>query len=984
VVSIGSALFLAWLASAPPVDLAPDPPPEPPNILLEEASSPGRSTTFVDDPLHVQQVVLDNGLTVLLSENHERPEVFGAVVVRTGGKNDPPDNTGMAHYLEHMLFKGTQDLGTTDWKAERPLQQRLESLYEQLGTAKDDAERKRIGAQISETVAKTYAYAVPNEVDQLLESIGGSGVNAFTTYDETVYFNTFPASQIDSWLQIYGHRFQDPVFRLFPTELEAVYEEKNIAIDTTGYELFRGFMRGAFPGHPYGQNDILGEVEHLKRPSLVAMKAYFQRYYVPSNMALVLSGDFDTETALPEIRARFGGWRAGPDPHPPQTAVRPFEPGERLSLRATPVRAGAVAFRTVTESHPDFAALRVARRLLSNAQRSGFIDQLSDEGRLLYAVHVPADFTDHNLDVVAYVPRIVTQTFRGAEQLVLDQFARVKEGDFDDAQLLALKEGLLVEEAERFESNDERALAIAHAFVAHGGWQGHLQYLRRLEALTREDVVRVATRLFGDRSLTLRSRMGFPKKTRLDKPKTPPVEPRRGAHSAFFKKMQAAPKPKPRIEFVDVDTAVVHAQVREGVTLRANANPFDDLVRLELRYAVGEDAIPELDMLDDYLVRIGTDAHPGEAFRARLFELSTTLTATAELDRFVVRLEGPQAHLDEALELLAELLAEAKPDRKALRQLRREIWAFRRYERKDPPNVGRALRDYVLYGDDAAARRHIGPAHARRLGPRRLMEAWHAVQGYPLEVGYVGRRPAEEIATAVRDRLPATAAVTPAVAHVVYPRRAQPETTVYFVPRRDAVQTQLWFSVEGDPLSAGEVAGADAFEAYFGGSMAGLVFQEIREYRALAYAAKGAYVRDEEPRQKGYLLGYVGCQADKTADAMGVMMGLITDMPRRPDRLPLVRGALVRGQETLSPAFRDLQDTVDDWHLLGYAADPRRELAGEYEGLTFEAITAFYDAHVEGRPVAIMVVGDPRKVKTKQLRAYGKVVRVREGKLYAR
>ncbi|MBC8070208.1 MAG: insulinase family protein, partial [Deltaproteobacteria bacterium] len=406
--------------------------------LAAEARRADEPSARAGERAGVTTVVLDNGLTVMLSENHQRPEVFGAVVVRTGGKNDPQTDTGMAHYLEHMLFKGTTDLGTTDWPAERPLQARLEQLYDQLRAAKP-GRRAAIQREISATVAKTYRYVVPNEVDQLLEQIGGTGVNAFTTYDETVYHNTFPASQLPAWLEIYAHRFEQPVFRLFPTELEAVYEEKNIAIDTTGYELFRSFMRAAFPGHPYGTNDILGEVEHLKRPSLTAMKAYYERWYVPGNMALVLSGDFETEQVLPLIRARFGKWKQRPLPEAALAPVRPFEPGARVTVRKSPIRVGAIAFRTVPESHPDYAALLVARRLLSNEQRSGLIDRLPDDGKLLIAFYVPADFADHNLDVVAFAPRLLSQSFRGAEQLVLRQFERIADGEFDERELHAIR-----------------------------------------------------------------------------------------------------------------------------------------------------------------------------------------------------------------------------------------------------------------------------------------------------------------------------------------------------------------------------------------------------------------------------------------------------------------------------------------------------------------------------------------------------------------
>jgi zinc protease len=471
--------------------------------------APSSAPAAAVDPLGVEARVLANGLTVMLSVNRERPEVFGAVVVRTGARNDPAGETGMAHYLEHMLFKGTTRLGTTDWSAEAPLQAQLEALYERKRTA-PAGEQAAIEREIAAVVKRTYAYAVPNELDQLLGELGGSGINAFTSYDETVYHNTFPASQIDAWLALYAERFQDPVFRLFPTELEAVYEEKNSAMDVTGYELFRGFMRGAFPGHPYGSNDILGEVADLKRPSLRAMRAYFERYYVPGNMALVLAGDLDPAQLWPRIEAAFGGWKPGADPSPPQFAVSPFGVDQRLRARATPIRVGAIAYRTVPESHPDYAALLLARRLLTNEQRSGFIDRLSDEGKLLYAMYVPAELVDTNLDVVAYLPRLLTQSFRGAERLVGEQFRRVRDGEFDDRSFLALKQGLLAAETARWEHNRERALAMAHAFVARGGWDGQLRYFQRLQAVTRADVQRVAERVFRRASADLALARGVP------------------------------------------------------------------------------------------------------------------------------------------------------------------------------------------------------------------------------------------------------------------------------------------------------------------------------------------------------------------------------------------------------------------------------------------------------------------------------------------
>ena len=235
----------------------------------------------------------------------------------------------------------------------------------------------------------------------------------------------------------------------------------------------------------------------------------------------------------------------------------------------------------------------------------------------------------------------------------------------------------------------------------------------------------------------------------------------------------------------------------------------------------------------------------------------------------------------------------------------------------------------------------------------------------------------------MRAELPLRREAKPAVDHLVYGRRVPAETTVYFVPQRGAVQTQLWFAVEGTPVQRADRPAADAFEAYFGGGMAGLVFQEVREFRALAYSAHARYERDEELVQRGQLVAHVGCQADKTLEAVDVMLELITKMPEHRDRIDLVRASLVRGQETESPSFRELQDKIDEWHFIGETEDPRKRAIPAYRELEFSDISAFYRAHVAGKPLAIMIVGDPRKVKAKDLKKYGKLVRLREWKLYS-
>ena len=975
-----SSLATTWLCFAPPDAII-----EPVEIQPPAELAPRfELQRFEDDPIGVRQVVLDNGLTVLLSEDHTRPEVFGAVVVRTGAKNDPADNTGMAHYLEHMLFKGTQTLGTTNWAAEAPLQAELVELYEQHRRADSDRERAKLQAEIAAVVEQTYAYAIPNELDRMLEELGGAGINAFTSEDETVYYNSFPASQIEPWLQIYAHRFVDPVFRLFPTELEAVYEEKNISLDRFEVMLYERFLARAFPGHPYGTQPVLGEIEHLKAPSLVAMRKYFERYYVPNNMALVLTGDFDSDAIMPMIVEHFGAWERGPEPEPRDGSVEPFVGRELLELRLTPVRVGAYAFRTPTARDPDFAALQVMRELLANDQGSGYIDTLVSDGKILIALPFPLSFADHGLDIVFFAPRILGQSFKNAEQRVLEQYRRIARGDFDEQRMLAIRDGLLRAEDRQWEDNADRALAIADSFIRHDGWQGYLGYRERLASVTREDVMRVAATYFGNDHLAMRSRVGFPKKPRLSKPSYPTVTPQPGARSQFYEQVMTRPSAAPKLRFVDFAADVTTMAIADGVVLRSNANPFNDTYTLSLVFGVGTEQLRELVIAAPFVERLGTSSHLPTALREQLSLLGTTLSINAGEDRTYVTLTGPEQHLAAALELVDALLREPVGDRQRWKALRREWIAAEKVMRKDPELLAEALLEYVMYGEASEYLRDYGRSGTLGLEIDELLATWQQAQSYALEIRYTGQQSPESIAELLGRSLTLAGPRKPAVEQHVRERRLPARDTVYFLPARKQIQTQLLFIVDGDPVPAEQRAAADAFHEYLGGGMAGLIFQEIREFRALAYSAGGSFVRDDDPAQDGYFVGGVGCQVDKTDEAIAVMHGLIRELPAKPERMEPLRAALLPGLEIRSPDFRRLQTTIDYWQRRGYVEDPRKALLSEYARLSFADIEAFHAAHVAGRPVITVVVGDPRQIDVRELERYGELIEVSEREIFAR
>ena len=242
-------------------------------------------------------------MQVWLNEDHTRPQVFGAVAVKAGSKDCP--NTGIAHYFEHILFKGTDKIGTADYQSEKPWLDSITAKYDELACTKDIVRRSLIQKDINRLSLQAGEYAIPNEFQTLIQRFGGTQLNAYTSTDETVYHNFFVPQYINQWCELNSERFLSPVFRLFQNELEAVYEEKNRSSDDVFHSAIDDIQRRVFAGTPYAY-PILGSTESIKNPQLSEMSAFYQRYYVAGNMGLVLCGDIDADTIMPLLERTFG------------------------------------------------------------------------------------------------------------------------------------------------------------------------------------------------------------------------------------------------------------------------------------------------------------------------------------------------------------------------------------------------------------------------------------------------------------------------------------------------------------------------------------------------------------------------------------------------------------------------------------------------------------------------------------------------------
>lgn len=929
------------------------------------------------DPLKTTQYTLKNGLTVMLTENHNTPQIFGVVAVKAGGKNDPKDATGMAHYLEHMLFKGTEEMGTWDFQSEKVHLDKIEAYYEELGKTTDEAKRAEIQQKISDEAVQAGKYAIPNEMDCMLSEIGGTNVNAFTTEDFTAYHNEFPSNKLEHWLKIYDHRFEKPVFRLFQSELETVYEEKNRSMDSPFSEVLDQFNKNFWKNHPYGQQPIIGHTEHLKNPSLHKMYDYFNAYYVANNMVLALSGDFDTQEAIRLIELYFSDWEVGNVPVFPEYTEAEFKGKETIEIKATPIKAMLRGYRAPKNNHPDQLKLQIANYMLSNGEGSGLLDMLGTDGKLSYAGIMPMEYNDYSASVVFAVPKIVGQDFPEAEKLVDEQLDLLRKGSFDAAFFEGAKTSLIKDFERQLERNDSRALMLITAFTANLSWDSYLKNYLGLSEITKEDIVTVSNKYYGPNYLALYSRMGTPKKDKLSKPGFEPVIPEDGKVSEFAKSWRQTETPGIQAKFVDFQKDIRTQKLADLVTLKTVKNPYNQIFNLEFSWGMGTDHNALLFYLPAYLNKLGTQNKNATEFKKALFEVGASMSFQASDNTFRLSVEGVDSKYKETTDLVMDFLQNFKEDPKAIKILANEIKSERKLSNEDLGQLLAATQAYALYGKDSRFLRELSVKEIEKIPAAQFTSLFHDCLGHELKLFYVGTRSDEEVLAGVKQILSIKTPSKVRLPKNMLPKQGFDSPKVYFLNDKKAVQSQITFALEGAPMQPDIIGDMKAFNLYFGADMSSLVFQEIREFRSLAYSTNARYQMAEKPGLNNAFYAYVGCQGDKTPEAIQVMTDLINNMPLKREREDGIRSSLVSDAKTSRPGFRELIGTVEKWEEMGFSQDPNKTLMTYYSDLSFEQIENFYTKEVKGRTMQIFIVGNSSKFDPKILEKYGKVIKVK-------
>jgi predicted Zn-dependent peptidase len=943
---------------------------------MSQTSPDGKYTWFSvgGDPLNTRMYTLKNGLRVFMTVNKSEPRIQTNIAVRTGSNNDPKDCTGLAHYLEHMLFKGTDRYGSLDYAKEKPLLDQIEELYEKYRATKDDAKRKEIYAQIDKISGEAAKYAIANEYDKMLSAIGAKGTNAYTSWERTVYINDIPSNMLAKWIKIEAERFRNPVLRLFHTELEAVYEEKNISLDndrrTASFKLFEA----VFPTHNYGQQTTIGTVEHLKNPSIKKIKEYYAAYYVPNNMAICISGDFDPDQVIAWVDEAFGSFQSKDVLRYQGTTEAPITAIKRINVTGPEAEFVNLAYRMPGAGHADLPAIEMIDYMLSNST-AGLIDlNLVKQQRVLEAYGYTNIMTDYGVHILGGSP-LEGQKLEDIEKMLISQLDLIKKGQFDQSLVNAVVNDMEIQQMRQFESNRGRTGDYIEAFITNQNWEDYIQKIDKMRKLTKEEIVRVANLYYKDNYVVVYKRLGEREDvTKVVKPQITPVEVNREAQSDFLKTLVAMPSPAIKPRFLDYNTDLQRSELATTVPLHYVRNEENTLFTLYYLLDIGKNHDKELAFAIEYLPFLGTDKFTADDISKKFYELGTTFDVSSGDDQVYVYVSGLAKNFDASVELLEHLLANAKADEAALASLIDRTLKGRSDAKLDKRTIlWRGMQSYGMYGSRNPFNDVITEENLKMIKSSTLIDKIKHITSFQHRVLYYGPAPVTEV-TAALDRLHITPkALQPVPTDNAYTYQEVGKPKVYFV-NYDMVQAEiLWLSrsVDYDPQMYKEIR---MFNEYYGGNMSSIVFQTIRESKALAYSTFSSFVTPPKGGDPYFVQAYVGTQADKLQDAVGGMFELLNGIPESENLFQNSKASIRNKIETERIIRTAILFNYESAVRHGVDRDQRADIYTALEGMNFGDVQAFHNQYVAGKQFNLLVLGSKDKIDMAALSKYGEVV----------
>ena len=927
-----------------------------------------------DDPAGLRIYTLENGLKVYLSVNKIEPRIMTLIGVRAGSNNDPVETTGLAHYFEHLMFKGTSSYGTVDWEQEKILLDSISALFELHLAESDSAKRLEIYKKIDEISTEAAVFAIPNEYDKMMSDIGAKSTNAFTSNELTAYMNDIPSNELRKWLVLEADRLGEAALRLFHTELETVYEEFNMYQDDDLSRAYNALSKALFPTHPLGR-DVIGYPEHLKNPSMVNIIKFKDTWYVPNNMVICLSGDLDPDNTIQMIDETFGPIPSKKIPELPKINEDPITEPVIKEVFGPAAETMFMAYRCNGENSTDKIYVDLISRVLYNGM-AGLIDiDLIQEQEILNGYCYSSFNTQYGSLFFSMNPKN-DQSLEETKDLVLKEIEKVKQGDFPDWMLEAIANQNRLSLLRRFQDN-YRTFDFLEAFIMKKQWRDELTYPDELEKITKQDIVDFANDFFQDNYVVVYKREG--KAEGLVKVKKPPITPidiNRDDESTFYTEWKEIPKDTILPEFVDFESTIHTTNIADGVEFNYIRNEENDLFTNYYIIDVGKNHDLKIPVAVNYLPYIGTSGYTATELKQELFRYGLYTNVNTQNDRSQIYISGLNKNYEKGIKIMEEILNSSVADTSSYRNYAEGIIKKRKDAKLNQSRIlWDGLRNYAKYGKVSPFTDIISDKDLFEIDPVELTTLTSTLCSYPHKIFYFGPDEPEQIESIIRRQHKLPEKLNPLPEEKVYPELDINKNSV-FLTDYDMSQVNIIMLSKGAPFSQDVYLESQLFNQYFGNSMASIVFQEIREARGLAYSAWAGYQSPSRTDRSFYIDGFVGTQVDKLDMATSTMNEILNNLIENQNSLDIARRSI---QNTIATERINRTDLFFRWlkyQDLGFDHDIRKDIYEKMETASMEDLILFFNTYIKDKHYAYLVVGNVNSMDKNVLKSLGEIKQV--------
>ncbi|SHM15465.1 Predicted Zn-dependent peptidase [Chryseobacterium carnipullorum] len=898
--------------------------------------------TVTHDENKVRIYTLKNGLKVFLAQNFDAPRIQTYIPVRTGSNNDPSDNTGLAHYLEHMMFKGTSKIGTQNWEKEKELLDQISALYEEHKAEQNPDKKKEIYKKIDEVSQEASQYAIANEYDKVISSLGATGTNAHTWFDETVYKNNVPNNELEKWLKIEKERFSEVVLRLFHTELESVYEEFNRAQDNDSRLVNYELMDALFPTHPNGQQTTIGDPEHLKNPSMKAIHKYFDEYYVPNNYAMVLVGDLDFEETIQLVNQYFGTIPYRELPKKTPVIEQPLTEIIKRTVKSPTTPRVQLAWRTDSYGTREAMLADIVANILSNRGEAGLLDlNINQTQRMLWAQAFSVGLKEYGYFSIVAVPK-ETQTLDEAKEMVLEQIELIKKGDFPDWILPAIINDFKIQRLKGLETADGLATNLYDTYIKGRSWEQELNELDEYQDFTKEEVVDFAQTFFKNHYVEVYKEKGINDQlVRVENPGITPIKINREAQSEFLKEILSEKTEDIQPEFIDYEKEILTYIIKDK-KLSFVHNKYNDIAQIHFIFPFGGDHDRDLGISTQLLQYLGTENLSAEDLKQEFFKIGVTNDFKTTHDQLTISLSGLEENIEKGIALLQNWMYEVKPDQEIYTQFVETVLENRQASKKDKNRIMTALTNYTKLGSFSRYTDIISKEELESSSPEVFTNRMKQLFNYPYQLFYYGKK-LENFKQYIGKYVENASLQIPEPKQ--YP---EPETNgnVYFTDY-DMVQMEMSKVGRGYEVNTSNFGKINVFNEYFGRGLSSIVFQEIRESKSLAYSAYVSYAANSELGHADYITTYIGTQPDKLQIAVSTMSELMEELPEVPIQFENARNAALKQIASTRITRNNIFFNTLRLKKLNIYHDFRKDIYAQIETLKFEDVREFYQTNIK-------------------------------------